>query len=1170
MIVNILKRPIIQMAVLTICLFFVFSCHPIDIFAQVPPPITESGLNTQVSGALNVGGNTQYNITGGTRPSNGGNVFHSFGEFGVPLNNIANFQNDSGLPTSNILSRVTGNNPSNIFGTIQSEGFGDANFFLLNPNGVVFGPNASLDLNGSFHVSTANSIRLGTGPGAGLFSANEAIPDLLTSAPPSAFGFSGSKPFAGISVESTTLIVQPGKVISIIGGDANGLPQDDQQGNLITDTNTGVQLTASILAAPGGQINLVSVSASGTVTTTGPELTPDFPLTTLTKLGSVNITDESMVDVRGNTSGTVVIRGGRLILGNRSQITAATSGSSNAGNVTITTSENVMINDGSQITTSTIGRGSGNAGNVTINATGDVNLSGSTGVLSSQISSSAIESTPVGEGLLGSGGSITISAQNVTLRDGAKISVKSGELQSVRQINSTNSLPSAGTVKITAVETLTVSGANTTSPLTPENSPIVPTEITAAANGPAAAGTIRAEAKNIIISDGGIIAADINSMTVVGKRGTIALKAHEQLLLTGAATRADFIDPPPANFSRVQDNLLVSLSAILANTTGINPGAEVTIDATNLEITDGATINAISFSGEGQGGSVTINSKDTVLLSGAYEFTNNSGSPLRSRIGTETRANSKAGDIRIHAKNVELMDGAEISAISIGRGSEKSGGDVIIHATENLILAGITTITNTQLGNNQPPTREISSRITSTTTEGRPLTATALLGSGGDITVTGGTVLVKDGASIESKGFGNKDTEMSQATFIATTPGLPVPQTGNITIMADHLTVSGTRNSRVPSEISTGVTGSVGTGNLSVMANNISIRDGGRISAETESRTPGVARGNITLTAHDTLSISGGSKALAHDRTFTSSIVAGASGTNQAGDIKVVTQNLKVTDGGFIGTASLIGQNASFPTLGAAGSITITAKDVVLQDRATINSSATSIGEAGNITLQGADDIRLDGATLSTNATQSSGGNIKLEASDLIFLKDSRIESSVKGNSATKGGNISLDPEFIVVSNSEITATANEGAGGNIDLVAKVVFIDRLGSLDASAGDPRLDGSVNIQAPIQNLSQAIAPLPQGLVEVAALYSAKCAGQEGGIFSSFRQQGRDRLPFEPGELLPTPIFMPDLLINQSKRPSTSSSPMTQRLHLPGIDSAIAMASAWDISRSGCRS
>ena len=96
-------------------------------------PITPSGLNTQISGPISVGGQTQFNITGGTRPGGGLNLFHSFGNFNVPNNNIANFLNNCGLPTSNILGRVTGGNVSNIFGTIQTTGFGNANLFLMNP-----------------------------------------------------------------------------------------------------------------------------------------------------------------------------------------------------------------------------------------------------------------------------------------------------------------------------------------------------------------------------------------------------------------------------------------------------------------------------------------------------------------------------------------------------------------------------------------------------------------------------------------------------------------------------------------------------------------------------------------------------------------------------------------------------------------------------------------------------------------------------------------------------------------------------------------------------------------------------------------------------------------------------------------------------------------------------
>ena len=104
--------------------------------AQAETPITPSGLHTTVSAPILLpSGQTQFDITGGTRPGGGANLFHSFGDFNAPNNNIANFLNDSGLATSNILGRVTGGNVSNIFGTIQTTGFGNANLFLMNPAG---------------------------------------------------------------------------------------------------------------------------------------------------------------------------------------------------------------------------------------------------------------------------------------------------------------------------------------------------------------------------------------------------------------------------------------------------------------------------------------------------------------------------------------------------------------------------------------------------------------------------------------------------------------------------------------------------------------------------------------------------------------------------------------------------------------------------------------------------------------------------------------------------------------------------------------------------------------------------------------------------------------------------------------------------------------------------
>ena len=122
--------------------------------AQVTTSITpDNSLGTTVTQAGNV-----YNIENGT--ITGSNQFHSFGEFSVGTGDIASFNGPAGI--ANILSRVTGGDVSNIYGTIQSTIEG-ANLFLMNPAGVIFGPSASLNVSGSFHTTTADFLKLGEG-----------------------------------------------------------------------------------------------------------------------------------------------------------------------------------------------------------------------------------------------------------------------------------------------------------------------------------------------------------------------------------------------------------------------------------------------------------------------------------------------------------------------------------------------------------------------------------------------------------------------------------------------------------------------------------------------------------------------------------------------------------------------------------------------------------------------------------------------------------------------------------------------------------------------------------------------------------------------------------------------------------------------------------------------
>jgi filamentous hemagglutinin family protein len=172
--------------------------------AQIVPDNTLGAQSSQVY-RVNA---TRERITGGA--TRGSNLFHSFREFNISEGRAAYFANPAAIRT--IFSRVTGNNPSQIFGTLGVEG--DANLFFINPNGIIFGPNATLDVRGSFIASTANSIAFPNGEN---FSAtNPNAPPLLTIDVPVPIGlvFEGSD--RGIILNRADL--HTGQNLSLVGG----------------------------------------------------------------------------------------------------------------------------------------------------------------------------------------------------------------------------------------------------------------------------------------------------------------------------------------------------------------------------------------------------------------------------------------------------------------------------------------------------------------------------------------------------------------------------------------------------------------------------------------------------------------------------------------------------------------------------------------------------------------------------------------------------------------------------------------------------------------------------------------------------------------------------------------------------------------------------------------
>jgi len=208
---------------------------PLAVQAQSILPAAD-GTGTVVTPTGN-----QFTITGGSLSGNSANLFHSFQQFGLSQGQIANFLTNPQI--QNILGRVTGGDASVINGLIQVLG-GNSNLYLLNPAGIIFGANASLNVPASFTATTASGIGFGNGTWFSAVGGND-YANLLGS--PTAFAFSATQP--GAIANAGNLAVSPGQSLALIGG---------------TVVNTGT------LTAPGGTIAIVAVPGENLVRLTQP------------------------------------------------------------------------------------------------------------------------------------------------------------------------------------------------------------------------------------------------------------------------------------------------------------------------------------------------------------------------------------------------------------------------------------------------------------------------------------------------------------------------------------------------------------------------------------------------------------------------------------------------------------------------------------------------------------------------------------------------------------------------------------------------------------------------------------------------------------------------------------------------------------------------------------
>lgn len=592
-------------------------------FAEILPDSSAIGTKVIQEGKTHV-------ITGGSR--SGSNLFHSFKKFSIPNGNTAFLKNS--LDIQNILIRVTGSSASNINGIFKTNG--KANLFLLNPNGIFFGPNASLDVGGSFLASTANSIKFADGSSFDVkISGAEPI---LTVDVPIGLGFldtpksiqvsgdgEGTRKSLDLIDTNAGLRVQPDKTLALVGG--------------------SLVFKGATLKTAGGRIELGSVASSGMV-----KLDPSnkgwilkysqFPV-----FGDIYLSESATVDASGKGGGDIQIQG-----------------------------KNLNLESGSQIETSTLRAESG--GVLKINVSDSVNLIGSSQL---QSSSNTSISSLVYPKATGDGGELEIKARQLNIRDGATIAA------------GTYGSGNASSVKILASDEVILSRK----PTRRGGSSISSSGYRrSTGNG----GDINIQTRRLILRSGGILSSGSFGEGVGGEISLKASEEVQVtgVSLTGnSPSRISTRTVGRGNAGGVSiktkkltlsdgGRVIVGGEKTASFVTSIKPGkgnaGSLRVEASSIELDKGkissATARTAGKGTEGEGGNIFLKSDD--LRSRSGEITTSAG-------GT-----GNGGDITINAETIAALEGTKIRANAF----EGNGGNIKIRAT-GLFVSPDSTITAT-------------------------------------------------------------------------------------------------------------------------------------------------------------------------------------------------------------------------------------------------------------------------------------------------------------------------------------------------------------------------------------------------------------------------------------------------------------------------------------------
>jgi filamentous hemagglutinin family protein len=589
-----------------------------------------------------------YDITAGMGRIVGNNLFHSFSQFNLSAGDVANFSGPANI--QNILTRVTGGSASSIDGTIRSS-INGANFFLINPAGVLFGPNASIDVSGSFAVSSANYLKLANG--ARFVASLGADDSVLTTDPVVAFGFLNGA--AGSVTVQGTLQVPEGKTLSVVGGD--------------------VSIAGGKLISANGQINLASAKAAGEVALD--PVTGAIDAHSVPTQGRIDINSGAMVDASGEGGGQIVIRGGKLVIADQgTSVKADTLGAQDGRGIDIELTQGLELRNGAQITTSTFGTGKG--GDIAVTAP-SILLQGDSFDDTPSIASETFST--------GTGGSIIFRADTVSLKDAAQISTSTFGAGNAGKIDIT-----ASTLQLLGSAFAQVGIAANANPQTPgdtgtggdivihANSIEVDNGagFTALTFGSGNAGTIDIHTHSLTMHGGGIGV----TTAYTGNGGAVKIQADTVTMdqfngLPSLISAVTFGDGLGGTISlNVGGSLRVlNGSSISSETDTAANGGSINIHAGSITLDKGASINCSSPFDVGRAGEISLQADNSILL--------NHNSSV-----TTSAPNSSGGNITVDAgSTIRILHSQLTAAAGLDGGNISLSAPQLTYALHSTITA---------------------------------------------------------------------------------------------------------------------------------------------------------------------------------------------------------------------------------------------------------------------------------------------------------------------------------------------------------------------------------------------------------------------------------------------------------------------------------------------------